>query len=123
MMWHRLESLCMSNHKHKGEIHKMKTKLFSLMMVLMLLAGCTMVVDPNFQPAASSNQIEPAAGDWQTWVLPTTDEVMPAAPPDQAATLAEIEELKALAAQRDAAPPGLGLQVGDVGIQRRAISA
>lgn len=68
---------------------------------VMVLAGCTMVVDPNFQPQASSNQIEPGAGQWQTWVLASTDEVMPAAPPDQAATLAEIAELKALAAERD----------------------
>jgi membrane-associated phospholipid phosphatase len=72
-------------------------------MILAILAGCTMTIDPNFQPAASRYQIEPTAGEWQTWVLPTTDEVMPAAPPDQEATLAEIAELKELEAARDEA--------------------
>ncbi len=75
---------------------------------MVLLSGCTMVVDPNFQPQTNSpqtnsRQIEPGAGEWETWVLASTDEVLPAAPPDQAATLAEIDELKALAEQRDAA--------------------
>lgn len=62
-----------------------------------------MVVDPNFQPQARSHSIEPEAGQWQTWVLASTDEVLSVPPPDQAATLAEIAELKALAGQRDAA--------------------
>jgi membrane-associated phospholipid phosphatase len=88
-------------------MNKMKTKLFSIMIAMMLLAGCTMVVDPNFRPQAGSQQIEPGAGQWQTWVLASTAEVLPAAPPDQTATLAEIAELKALAGQRDAAAEAL----------------
>ncbi|MCC6456266.1 MAG: phosphatase PAP2 family protein [Caldilineaceae bacterium] len=79
---------------------------------MVLLSACTMVVDPNFQPQTSSpqtnnRQIEPGAGEWETWVLASTDEVLPAAPPDQTATLAEIAELKALAEQRDAAAEAL----------------
>ncbi len=77
--------------------------VFAAILSVALVAGCTMVVDPNFQPQSNSNQIEPDAGDWQTWVLGSTEEVMPSAPPDQTATLAEIAELKALAEQRDAA--------------------
>ena len=81
---------------------QMKIKQLSLMLVMVLLAGCTMVADPNMQ-SHSRPPVEPGAGQWQTWVLESTDAVMPAAPPDQAATQAEIAELKALAEQRDAA--------------------
>src|SRR5688500_9281421 len=86
---------------------KVSTILVSVVMSLVLLAGCTMTVDPNFQLQTNSNQIQPDAGDWQTWVLASTDEVLPAPPPDHAATLAEIEELKALAQERDAAAEAL----------------
>jgi membrane-associated phospholipid phosphatase len=74
-------------------------KLIALVAVVMSLAlftGCTMAVAP-------SHQIEPQAGQWQTWVLTSSDEVRPAQPPDQAASLAEIAELKTMIAQRDAA--------------------
>src|SRR5215203_1336253 len=56
--------------------------LMASVMILTLLAGCTMAIDPNFQPQASSDQIEPSAGEWQHWVLDSNDEVMPAAPPN-----------------------------------------
>src|SRR5688500_18080569 len=89
---------------------KIAYKLFNMVVVLsiLLLSGCSLAVDPNFQPRvdsaqADSTQIEPDAGQWQTWVLTSGDELRPAAPPDQAATEAEIEALKALVAQRDAA--------------------
>jgi membrane-associated phospholipid phosphatase len=79
-----------------------------VVLCLVLLSGCTMMVDPNFQPPqASSNQVEPNAGQWQTWVLTSTDDVMPAAPPDRAATMIEIAELKALVDQRDATAEAL----------------
>jgi membrane-associated phospholipid phosphatase len=74
-----------------------------LVLSLALIAGCTATVDPNFQLRTGSDQIEPDAGQWQTWVLSAGDELRPAAPPDAAATAAEIAELKALASQRDAA--------------------
>lgn len=82
---------------------KVFTKLFVSLLILTLVAGCTLVVDPNLQSKNTSPQIEPDAGLWQPWVLTSGDEFRPAAPPDQAATLAEIAELKALAAGRDAA--------------------
>lgn len=79
------------------------TKLFAGIMILALLAGCTMVVDPNFQPQASSEQIEPGAGQWQTWVLASSDELRPAPPPDEAATQAELAEVQEAAGNRDEA--------------------
>ena len=81
---------------------KMPTIVLSCMMSLVLLAGC-MAVEPNFQLQAKTHQIEPDAAHWQTWVLASSDDVRPPAPPDRTATLAEIAELKALTAQRNAA--------------------
>jgi membrane-associated phospholipid phosphatase len=77
------------------------TKLFSCFMILALLAGCTFTVDPNFQSQASSDQVQPDAGTWQTWVLPSADALRPAAPPDAAATQAELAEVEQLVAGRD----------------------
>lgn len=72
------------------------TKRLSVLMVLVwVLAGC-------IAPAMSSSQpVEPGAGQWKTWVLTSVDSVRPAPPPDQKATLAEIAQLKEMAAQRD----------------------
>jgi membrane-associated phospholipid phosphatase len=82
---------------------KVRTTVLVLVCCLALLAGCVTTIDPNFQFTTNSDQIEPQAGQWKTWVLTSGDELRPAAPPDQAATTAEIEALKALVAQRDAA--------------------
>jgi membrane-associated phospholipid phosphatase len=72
------------------------TKLLALLIVGALsLAGCIV-------PAAST-PVEPEAGRWQTWVVTDVTTVRPPAPPDQAATQAEIAQLKTLASQRDAA--------------------
>lgn len=72
------------------------TKHFTILIVAALvLTGC-------MAPAASP-PVTPEAGHWQTWVLASSDELRPAPPPDQEATMAEIAELKALAAERDAA--------------------
>jgi membrane-associated phospholipid phosphatase len=50
-----------------------------------------------------TNQIEPAAGSWKTWVLGSGSELRLPPPPDAAATRSEIAQINALAAQRDAA--------------------
>ena len=47
--------------------------------------------------------IEPRAGSWKTHVLAAGSELRLAAPPDAAATRAELVELRALATRRDAA--------------------
>jgi hypothetical protein len=76
--------------------------VFSSMLVALLLMGCTMVIDPALQ-SQSSAPIEPEAANWDTWVLASSDELRPAAPPDAAATASEIEAMKSLMAQSDVA--------------------
>jgi hypothetical protein len=60
---------------------------------LLVSLGCSM----------SSAQIEPHAGKWKTWVLTSSDQLRLSPPPDEAATRAEIAQLKVIAKQRDAA--------------------
>lgn len=74
---------------------KLTKLLTGILIWVLLLTGCMM--------PASSPPIEPEAGRWQTWVATDVATLRPPAPPDQAATQAEIVELKTLAAQRDAA--------------------
>lgn len=47
--------------------------------------------------------IEPDAGSWTPWVIASVDDLLPARPPTVAATRAEIETLKEMAAGRDEA--------------------
>ena len=61
-----------------------------------VLAGCV-----PMQPAPAP--VEPDAGSWQTWVVTDVAAVRPAAPPDQAATQAELHEVQVAVAGRDAA--------------------
>lgn len=61
----------------------------------LLLTGCI--------PAPSAPPMEPNAGQWQTWVVIDVAAVRPAAPPDQAATQAELKEVQAAVAGRDEA--------------------
>jgi membrane-associated phospholipid phosphatase len=88
---------------------KVLSNLLTVVMVMsiVLLSACTMVVDPNFQPTSAASQVQPDAGAWQPWVLAAGDELRPAAPPDQTASLAEIDELKEMMAQRDSAAEAL----------------
>lgn len=63
-----------------------------------ILAGCVPI-----QPAPTAPPVEPDAGSWQTWVVTDVAAVRPAAPPDQAATQAELQEVQALVAGLDEA--------------------
>ena len=47
--------------------------------------------------------VEPAAGNWHTWVLTSGSQVVPPAPPNKQATRDEIQVLKQLAKERDSA--------------------
>ncbi len=58
---------------------------------------------PPFQ--ASLDLVEPKAGTWKTWVLTSGSQFRLPAPPDKAATKAEIKQLKDLAAKRDSTAP------------------
>ncbi len=62
----------------------------------------TLVPEPT-DVAEPPPQWDPGAGTWQTWVLESGSQFRPAPPPDEAATAAEIEQLVALAAERDEA--------------------
>ena len=62
--------------------------------------------EPTVEPTAEpmpEEQVEPGAGAWQTWVLESGSQLPVEAPPDEAATAAEIEQLMALAGERDEA--------------------
>lgn len=84
----------------------MKLKsIFTLVCTLLTI----LLVRESFRPtlglAAGPNpagMIEPEASQWQTWTLKASDELRPAAPPDQAATQKELAEVQALVPQRDA---------------------
>ena len=67
-------------------------KLVRWFLPIMLSLGCSI----------SSAQIEPNAGRWKTWVLTSGDQLRLPQPPDEAATRAEIAQLKDIAKQRDA---------------------
>src|SRR5579864_1392366 len=75
---------------------------------ILRFAACGLVglLIMNAAPApaiARTAQVEPQAGNWKTWVLTSGSQLRLPAPPDNAATRAEIGELKALATQRDTA--------------------
>src|SRR5262249_6823371 len=51
---------------------------------------------------AGGDQIEPKAGTWKTWVISSGREFRVAEPPNEAATTAEIGEIKNITNKRDA---------------------
>jgi hypothetical protein len=64
------------------------------------------VVSGAIAAAHAGEQVEPNAGSWKTWVIPSgRDFRLP--PPNDPAASTEIAELKALANQRDAAAKDL----------------
>jgi len=66
----------------------------TLTLVALLLAGCLV---PTSSPPVESN-----AGHWQSWIVTDPAALRPPAPPDQATTRQELQELKRLATLRDA---------------------
>lgn len=69
---------------------------FLVMFVVALLSAC--IANPAQPPA-----VEPGASDWQTWVVDDVAVLRPPAPPDPAATQAELQEVQQQVAGRDAA--------------------
>lgn len=72
-------------------------------------AAPTQLPEPTAEATAEPEpvaQIEPEAGAWQTWVIESGSQFRLDAPPDETATAAEIEELAAMAAERDDAALG-----------------
>ena len=72
-----------------------------------LLTSAIMLVAAITATHAGGAQIEPKAGTWKTWVISSGREFRVAEPPNEAATTAEIGELKSLANTRDAATKDL----------------
>src|SRR5262245_66592924 len=69
-----------------------------LVFVSCLLAGLVLTASAQM----ATGPIEPGAGGWRTWVLASGQELRLAPPPDAQATATELQELRALAGQRDA---------------------
>lgn len=78
------------------------SRWFRWVLLLSLLATLALPPTTPVTAAPKSDQVEPGAGKWPTWVLKSGSELRPAAPPDQAATKKELVELEKLAGQRDA---------------------
>ena len=70
---------------------KLLARYFILLSIV--LAGCV--------PLPTTPPVEPSAGSWPTWVVTEVTAVRPAAPPDQAATQVELQELQTLVAGRN----------------------
>ena len=75
------------------------TKRSLLVMLTLLLVSMSLTI---LQVTAQDDMdmIEPDAGTWNTWLLESGSELRLDAPPDEAATMAEIEELRELLEQQ-----------------------
>lgn len=79
-----------------------EVKMWEYLCALLLIVSLTGCVVPIEQSAGTQNMmVAPDAGEWGTWVLSSSDELRPDAPPDAEASLAEIATLKELVAQND----------------------
>src|SRR5687768_16530295 len=76
-----------------------RNTLWPFLVCTFLLVGPRMTVWAQ----TASTSVEPRAGTWKTWVLTSGSELRLPAPPDAAATKAELAELRTVAARRDAA--------------------
>src|SRR5215813_12109137 len=74
-------------------------KLWPFLTCISLLTG----VSTTTSAQTPTGQIEPRAGTWKPWVLKSGSELRLRPPPDAQATASEIQELRALTGQRDAA--------------------
>jgi membrane-associated phospholipid phosphatase len=75
-----------------------------------LVAGAALFQDAQAQSRstvaraqAMAGPVEPGAGSWKTWLLSSGNALRLSPPPDESATRAELEEVRSLAAGRDAA--------------------
>src|SRR5215510_12435791 len=83
-----------------------KSALAIVILANLTLLGCAAPrgdATPSSAGARADEQVEPSAGKWKTWVLSSGSQLRVAPPPDQAATTAELQQLRALATRRDAA--------------------
>jgi membrane-associated phospholipid phosphatase len=78
----------------------MRFRPLKFALIAVLLMALTPWQAAGAQPG--SGWMEPAAGGWHTWILTSPSEFRPGAPPDSAATRSELDQLRALAEERDA---------------------
>jgi membrane-associated phospholipid phosphatase len=71
--------------------------------LISLIAAALLAACAATGPGGNAPPVEPRAGTWKTWVLASATEIRVPAPPDAAATAAEVALLQKLAAGRDAA--------------------
>lgn len=69
----------------------------SACMALLLFGSCAFALPSAAQPGG----IEPNAGAWKTWVIPSGKDFRVPPPPDAAATAAELEQLRELVRRND----------------------
>ena len=74
-----------------------------ILLVGSFVAAESSLAAPGFLRGKDANLIEPKAGAWKTWVMTSGNQFRLPAPPDKAATEAEIKQLKDMVAKRDAA--------------------
>lgn len=68
--------------------------------LLRTATGCILLVCPTFAQQGSGG-IEPGAGKWKTWIIPSGQELRVAAPPDLSASRDEIDWLREMVALQD----------------------
>ena len=92
----------MSYQERSNLLHRHFAVLIMVLFTLISVGVLSPVMaSPSSQDAAA--QVEPDAGTWQTWVLSSGSQFRLDAPPDDAATAQEIDQLLALVADRDEA--------------------
>jgi membrane-associated phospholipid phosphatase len=69
-------------------------------MLRMLVAACIVLFSGTWAVADSAS-IEPNAGNWKTWIISSGKDYRVPPPPDEAATQAELVQLRDLASKRD----------------------
>jgi len=74
---------------------------FSVLSIL-LFAACATSMTQRAAPSGAG-AVDPGAGAWRTWVPGSTKDLRLPPPPDAQATAAELQQVRALAGQRDAA--------------------
>ena len=69
---------------------------------VLLFAACATSMTPR-ATSPGAGAVDPGAGAWRTWVPGSTKDLRLPPPPDAQATAAELQQVRALAGQRDAA--------------------
>src|SRR5262249_46617823 len=103
----RPDSLWRSNKadEAKGACQTKEEAMKRVSIASVLLSGlCVLLPVPeSFAQQVAGDQIDPKAGSWKTWVISSGREFRTVPPPKDAATAADLDELKSLANKRDAA--------------------